>query len=105
MDDAQLRRRALAVLEANHRAGYTVPAKGLYPYQWCWDSGPIALGWAAAGRWEEAWMEITRLLSAQWPTGMVPHIVFWSPDDTYFPGPDVWGTGRNPPTTGLTQPP
>ncbi len=105
MDDAELRRRALAVLEANHRDGYTVPAQGLYPYQWCWDSGPIALGWAAAGRWEEAWMELRRLLSAQWSTGMVPHIVFWSPDDTYFPGPDVWGTGRKPPTTGLTQPP
>ena len=55
---AELRRRALAVLEANHRDGYTVPAQGLYPYQWCWDSGPIALGWAAAGRWDEAWSEL-----------------------------------------------
>ena len=97
--------RALAVLEANHRDGYTVPAQGLYPYQWCWDSGPIALGWAAAGRWDNAWSELERLLSAQWPSGMVPHIVFWSQDDTYFPGPDVWATGRHPPTTGLTQPP
>ena len=105
MDDAELRRRALAVLEANYRDGYTVPAQGLYPYQWCWDSGPIALGWAAAGHWDQAWGELTRLLSAQWPSGLVPHIVFWSQDDTYFPGPDVWATGRNPPTTGLTQPP
>ena len=36
---------------------------------------------------------------------MVPHIVFWQPDDGYFPGPEVWATGHNPPTTGLTQPP
>jgi hypothetical protein len=36
---------------------------------------------------------------------MVPHIIFWSHDDDYFPGPEVWATGRNPPTTGLTQPP
>jgi hypothetical protein len=105
VDDAELRRRALAVLEGNHRDGYTVPAVGLYPYQWCWDSGPIALGWAAAGRWDNAWSELEKLLSAQWPSGLVPHIVFWRPDDSYFPGPAVWATGHEPPTTGLTQPP
>ena len=105
MDDAELRPRARATLDGNYRDGYTVPAEGLYPYQWCWDSGPIALGWAAAGRWDRAWGELERLLSAQWPSGMVPHIVFWTQDDTYFPGPEVWATGRNPPTTGLTQPP
>ncbi len=103
--DSELRRRALAVLERNHRDGYTVPAEGLYPFQWCWDSGPIALGWAAVGRWDMAWQELERLFSAQWSSGMVPHIVFWREDDGYFPGPEVWATGRNPPTTGLTQPP
>jgi hypothetical protein len=36
---------------------------------------------------------------------MVPHIVFWTEDDSYFPGPAVWETGREPATTGLTQPP
>jgi hypothetical protein len=105
MTDDELRDRAVAVLTANHRDGYTVPAVGLYPYQWCWDSGPIALGWAAAGRWDNAWSEVGRLLSAQWPSGMVPHIVFWTEDDSYFPGPAVWATGREPATTGLTQPP
>jgi hypothetical protein len=104
--DAPLRERARAVLERNHRGTYTVPAEGLYPYQWCWDSGPIALGWAAAGAWERAWTELDSLLSAQWATGFVPHIVFWSGTDDYFPGPDVWGTGdEHPPTTGITQPP
>src|ERR1700678_255503 len=87
LGDDELRRRALTVLEANHRDGYTVPAEGLYPYQWCWDSGPIALGWAAAGRWDLAWGELVRLLSAQWSSGMVPHIVFWREDPGYFPGP------------------
>ena len=105
MDDDELRARALAVLVGNRRDGYTVPALGLYPFQWCWDSGPIALGWAAAGRWDDAWGELERLLSAQWPSGLVPHIVFWNKDDTYFPGPAVWGTARTPATTGLTQPP
>jgi neutral trehalase len=96
---------ALAVLEQNHRDGYTVPALGLYPYQWCWDSGPIALGWAAAGRWDAAWSELDRLMSAQWPSGMVPHIVFWESSPDYFPGPDVWATFADPPSTGITQPP
>jgi neutral trehalase len=105
MHDTELRAGALAVLERNRRGGFTVPAQGLYPYQWCWDSGPIALGWAAAGHWDQAWSELERLLSAQWPSGLVPHIVFWEEDDSYFPGPDVWATGRHPPTTGLTQPP
>jgi hypothetical protein len=36
---------------------------------------------------------------------MVPHIVFHQPSDGYFPGPDVWATGRTPPTSGITQPP
>jgi hypothetical protein len=99
-------RDARGVLKKNRRPeGYTVPAEGLYPYQWCWDSGPIALGWGAAGDWDRAWTELELLLSAQWPSGMVPHIVFWQIPDDYFPGPDVWGTQRTPPSTGLTQPP
>ena len=105
MTDDELRAGALAVLLGNRRDGYTVPALGLYPYQWCWDTGPIALGWAAAGRWDEAWTELERLMSAQWSSGFVPHIVFWHDDDGYFPGPEVWATGHEPPTTGLTQPP
>ncbi|MCL2395053.1 MAG: alpha,alpha-trehalase [Acidimicrobiaceae bacterium] len=105
MNNTELRSQALEVLVANHRDGYTLPAPGLYPFQWCWDSGPIALGWAAAGRFEEAWSELHRLFSAQWPTGMVPHIVFWQDSDRYFPGPEVWGTAHTPQTTGLTQPP
>jgi hypothetical protein len=105
-----LRERATAVLEQNRRGRYTVPAVGLYPYQWCWDTGPIVLGWAAAGEWDQAWGELRSLLSAQWDTGFVPHIVFWQENDDYFPGPDVWGTaGRRAPgrpaTTGITQPP
>jgi hypothetical protein len=52
-----------------------------------------------------AWTEIETLLQHQWPDGMVPHIVFHEPDDGYFPGPDVWRTGRPVPTSGITQPP
>jgi hypothetical protein len=105
VEDDELRAGALEVLTRNRRDGFTVPARGLYPFQWCWDSGPIALGWAAVGRWDAAWMELERLLSAQWSSGMVPQIVFWNQDDNYFPGPEVWATDRDPATTGLTQPP
>jgi hypothetical protein len=103
--DAALRKDALAVLSGNRHGSYTVPALGLYPYQWCWDTGPIVLGWASVGEWDHAWGELDKLFSAQWPSGMVPHIVFWEVSDDYFPGPDVWATGREPATTGLTQPP
>jgi hypothetical protein len=35
---------------------------------------------------------------------MVPHIVFHVRNDGYFPGPDVWRTGRPVATSGITQP-
>jgi hypothetical protein len=36
---------------------------------------------------------------------MVPHMVFHEPAPAYFPGPEVWGTGRTVPTSGITQMP
>ena len=63
-----------------------------------------ALGWITFDE-PRAWRELERLLEGQWDDGMVPHIVFHAPSDTYFPGPDVWGTPHTPPTSGITQPP
>ena len=113
MSDTELDARAAAILAENHREGslgpYTVPTRGLYPFQWNWDSALTALGWARLdpGR---AVAEIETLLGAQWSDGMVPQIVFHTPDEGYFPGPERWGTepqwrGRTPPTSGITQPP
>jgi hypothetical protein len=102
--DATRDAEAASILRANDRGGYTVPTGGLYPFQWNWDSCLVALGWAAVDE-DRAWTEIETLLSAQWPDGMVPHIVFHRPDPGYFPGPERWGTGRAPPTSGITQPP
>ena len=96
--------RAAAILRANDLGGYTVPTKGLYPFQWNWDSCLVALGWAQLDE-ARAFQEIETLFSAQWPDGMVPQIVFHRPDPGYFPGPERWGTGRTPPTSGITQPP
>lgn len=95
---------AAAILAENDRGSYTVPTQGLYPFQWNWDSCLTALGLAHIDE-GRAWTEIETLFSHQWDDGMVPHIVFHVEDDGYFPGPDVWGTGRAVPTSGITQPP
>ena len=92
------------VLRRNDRGGYTIPTEGLYPFQWTWDSAFAAWGWATVDV-DRAWTEVETLLSGQWANGMVPHIVFHRPDDGYFPGPDVWRTDHDPPTSGITQPP
>ncbi|MCU0912064.1 MAG: hypothetical protein MUE98_12170, partial [Rhodobacteraceae bacterium] len=84
---------AIAILKENDRGTYTVPTKGLYPFQWNWDSCLTALGQRHFDE-ARAWTEIETLFAHQWPDGMVPHIVFHQHDDGYFPGPDVWATGR-----------
>lgn len=94
---------AIEILQENDRGTYTVPTKGLYPFQWNWDSCLTALGQRHVDE-GRAWTEIETLLAHQWPCGMVPHIIFHQADDGYFPGPDVWQTGRPVPTSGITQP-
>jgi hypothetical protein len=94
--------KAIEVLRENNRGSYTVPTKGLYPFQWNWDSCFTALGQSHYDM-VRAWTEIETLFAHQWDDGMVPHMVFHEPAPTYFPGPDVWGSGRTPPTSGITQ--
>ncbi len=98
--DAQAR----AILRGNDKGGYTLPTHGLYPYQWNWDSVFAAWGFATFDN-SRAWDELDTLMASQWDTGMVPHIIFHQPDPGYFPGPDVWGTGQSPATSGISQPP
>ena len=95
---------AVAILKENDRGDFSVPTKGLYPFQWNWDSAFAALGYAHIDP-ARGVTELKTLASAQWPDGMIPHIVFHRPDEGYFPGPEVWGTGTTPPTSGITQPP
>lgn len=92
------------ILRENDRGGYTIPTKGLYPYQWNWDSAFAAWGYATFDL-ARAWQEMETLMAAQWDDGMVPHIIFHKSDPGYFPGPDVWATGQTPPTSGISQPP
>jgi glycogen debranching enzyme len=102
-DKKTLFQRAAEILKENDRGTYTVPTKGLYPFQWNWDSCLTALGQAQIDE-ARAWTEITTLFAHQWPDGMVPHIIFHVHDDGYFPGPDVWRTERPVKTSGITQP-
>ncbi len=103
---------ARAVLDGNWVADHTVPAPGLYPHQWNWDTGFIAIG---RSRYDQtrAEAEMLSLFRAQWRTGMLPHIVF-NPDvppGAYFPGPAFWqseearAAPRDVQTSGITQPP
>jgi glycogen debranching enzyme len=95
---------ARAILRANDRGGYTVPTDRLYPFQWNWDSAFVAMGFATFDV-DRALTELERLVEGQWDDGMIPHIIFHAPADSYFPGPDVWRTRHRIATSGITQPP
>jgi len=95
---------AKRILAVNDRGGYTVPTDRLYPFQWNWDSAFVAMGFALYDT-DRAYRELERLVEGQWADGMIPHIVFHAPSDTYFPGPNVWRTKHMIPTSGITQPP
>ena len=82
--------RAGYVLRANDRGAFTVASPTLYPHMWSWDAGFVALGIATVSV-PRALNELRSLLSGQWATGMIPHILFHEPSD-YFPGPERWRT-------------
>ena len=103
-------RQAQAVLENNQAGRITRPSPRLYPHQWSWDAGFIAIGYAHYDQ-ARAQQELTELFRGQWASGLLPHIVF-SPDvQGYHPGPDFWKTHVSPhapeevQTSGLVQPP
>ncbi len=102
--------KAKEVLNNNYHDGFTIPCEGLYPFQWNWDSGFIAIGFAHYDI-EKAKAEINTLLNAQWENGFLPHIIFHNETDSYFPGPDYHKSALHPQaskkfkTTGMTQPP
>jgi hypothetical protein len=98
-----MRTTAIDILRENDRGSYTVPTKGLYPFQWNWDSCFTALGQSHYDL-DRAWIEIETLMNNQWEDGMVPHMVFHEAAPGYFPGPEVWATNRaTAPTSGITQ--
>lgn len=117
ISDEQLWRLSVTTLDDNWWHDHTVPSRTLYPYQWSWDTGFIAVGLAHVAP-ARAWHDLRTLFEAQWADGRVPHIVFDAgpisePDpsrERYFPGPAFWRSVEVPgsparPTSGLVQPP
>lgn len=111
--ESRLVHQAQDILEGNWLGNATKPAPNLYPYQWSWDSGFIAMGYAHYDQ-DRAMQELRSLFDGQWRNGLLPHIVFHGWGDTekvYFPSPDYWQTERSPhaprhvETSGIIQPP
>ncbi|WP_255399564.1 MGH1-like glycoside hydrolase domain-containing protein [Roseivirga sp. 4D4] len=108
----QLFKTAQEILTENTWEGrYTVPSPNLYPYQWNWDSGFVAMGFAHFDA-QRAMLELESLFEGQWENGMLPHIIFHSKKrEGYFPGPSYWESNKVPgapkavDTSGITQPP
>jgi hypothetical protein len=96
---------AKQILDGNWTGFYTKPSSRLYPHQWNWDSGFIAIGYAHYDQMR-AQQEILSLFENQWPNGMVPQIVF-NPQALghYFPEPDFWQVPDGRSTSGITMPP
>lgn len=105
-----LQEKAINVLNKNWKDSFSIPCANLYPFQWFWDSGLIAIGFAHFDM-HKAEKEIETLLDAQWGNGFIPHIIFHSETDSYFPGADFHNSSLHPQSsqkyksTGMTQPP
>jgi hypothetical protein len=97
--------RAQEVLAQNDMGVWTRAASDLYPHQWSWDSGFIAMGLAHLDTGRAA-RELLTLFQHQWKTGKVPHIVFdpQAPPDSYFPGAEHWACAAASPEAPLAPP-
>ncbi len=102
------------VLARNDHGTYTIPAAGLYPYQWLWDSCFVVIGIRHYDI-ERAKIEILSLLRGQWSNGMLPHMILnpngRDPYDRHLRNANIWRSWINPlapedvSTSGITQPP
>ena len=113
MEKQELLEAAKKVLNQNWTGQFTKPAPSLYPHQWNWDAGFIAIGLANYNI-QRAMQELRSLFKGQWKNGMLPQIVFRPEKETdgqYFPGADFWQSHRSPfapktiQTSGITMPP
>jgi hypothetical protein len=113
-DPSDLVVQAAEVLRRNDMGEWTRASPTLYPHQWSWDTGFIAIGLAHLDT-RRAARELTSLFAHQWRNGKVPHIVFNpdAPPDSYFPGAEHWSSAGTfpdappapPYTSALCQPP
>jgi hypothetical protein len=106
----QLFSQAQDILRGNDKNGrYTVPAAGMYPHQWLWDSCFVAIGLRHYNV-KRAQAEITSLFRGQWSNGMLPNMVF-NDDGLHRRDRNFWRSWVSPfapnnfSTSGITQPP
>lgn len=100
------------VLEQNWKGSFTIPSPRLYPFQWNWDSGFVALG-NLHYKPERSIIELESLFKGQWENGFLPHIIFHNEQkySSYFPSADYWNSSissyapKDLKTSGITQPP
>ncbi len=100
---------AQSVLQKNNNGVFTIPASGIYPHQWLWDSCFIAIGLRHYDV-DRAQAELKSLLRGQWKNGMIPHMMLMKhkkPTKHEY----IWRSELNPfspnnvGTSGITQPP
>ena len=63
-----LTNKAKLVLKKNDQGTFTIPAQGIYPHQWLWDSCFISIGMRHYDL-ERAKLEIFSILKGQWSNG------------------------------------
>ena len=69
-------------IKHNHqKGGFTIPTEKLYPFQWMWDSGFIALGFAHFDIEKAKMKKQYKCSMGEW---FIPHIVFHTKADTIF---------------------
>jgi glycogen debranching enzyme len=77
---------ALKILDAawSNARGYCFPNAEVYPHMWLWDSCFHSISWATFHD-ERSMRELSQALSAQFPNGFLPHMVYAG--STIFRGP------------------
>jgi glucosylglycerate hydrolase len=103
--------RAAYILRDNSNGLITKAAPSLYPHQWSWDAAFNAIGLATIDL-PRARLELDSLFAGQWRNGLLPHIVFDSTAQGYWPGPAQWECAEHneeaptaPATSGIIDPP
>lgn len=77
---------------------YTVPSPSSYPYQWLWDSCFHAIVLSHFDN-KSAEKELLSVVAKQFDSGLLPHIIYWQPQNKLQ---FDWGVAD---TSAITQPP
>lgn len=101
--DLKLGSTELLLKNRRHKGNFqfTLPSSTSYPYQWLWDSCFHAIILSHSNI-SDAKKEILSLISAQFDNGMLPHMIYWKPQNKKDFQLVNWGKLG---TSSITQPP